>query len=256
MPAEILVETDRQVGIVRIHRPAALNVFRLGTLTEIVTALEQLDADAEMRCMLVAGDERAFGSGADVAELVDLSLVDVVQRDAAEAWERLRQIRKPIVAAVSGFAVGIACELMMACDIVIAAETARFAHPEVNVGVIPGGGATQRLTRAVGKAVAMDVVLTGRTLSAREALQMGLVSRVVPREHFFTEALKVGRELCTRPPLALRLAKEAVLKAQELALGEGLAYERRLHAMLYGSNDQREGMRAYLEQRRPVFLGR
>ena len=256
MSDEILTEVIDRIGVVRINRPKVLNALNLATMEQLVEALERFDADPEIRCMLLSGNERAFAAGADITEMTDASLVDMVQRNQFARWERIKRITKPIVAGVSGYALGGGCELMMHCDIIIASETARLGQPEINIGVMPGAGGTQRLTRAIGKAGAMDLVLTGRMISAREALAMGLVSRVVPVEHYYEEALKVCRELCTHSPIALRLAKESVLKAFETTLAEGLEYERKLFYMLFATDDQKEGMRAFLEKRQPVFAGR
>jgi enoyl-CoA hydratase len=256
MTEDIASERQEAVGVVRIGRADALTTLNLAALERIVAALERFDADAAVRCLLLAGSERAFVAGTDVAELASASMVDVYQRDAFARWERLRRIRKPVVAAVSGYAMGGGCELLLACDIVVASETARLALPEVGMGTIPGGGGIQRLTRAVGKARAMDLVLTGRTLTAREAAQIGLISRVVPREHYFTEALALCRELAKRPPLAVQMAKEAILKAEEMSLAAGLEYERNLFYLLFGTADQREGLRAFLEKRPAVFMGK
>jgi enoyl-CoA hydratase len=256
MANEVLTEARDQIGIVRLNRPDVLNALNLATMVQLVDALERFDADANIRCVLLTGNERAFGAGADINEMADASMVEMYNRNQFARWERLRRIQKPIVAAVSGYALGGACELMMICDIVVAAEGTRFGQPEINIGVMPGAGGTQRLTRAIGKATAMDVVLTGRFLTAEEALRAGLVSRVVPREHYFEEALRICQQLCKRPPLALKLAKEAVLKAHETSLSEGLEYERKLFYMLFATDDQKEGMRAFLEKRPPVFVGR
>jgi enoyl-CoA hydratase len=256
MPDEILIETAGAIGIVRINRPDKLNALNLATMEQLVSALERFDANHEIRCMLLTGNERAFGAGADITEMVDASMVEMYYRNQFMRWERLRRVQKPLVAAVSGYVLGGACELMMSCDIVVASETARIGQPEINIGVIPGAGGTQRLSRAVGKALAMDMVMTARTLSAGEALQMGLVSRVVPVENYFDEAMHICRELCERAPIALRFAKEAVLKAFETGLSEGLEFERKLFWMLFATNDQKEGMRAFMEKRPPVFVGR
>jgi len=256
MPSEVITETREQVGIVRINRPDKLNALNRTTMEQVVAALERFDADAQIRCMLLTGDARAFAAGADINEMADASLVEMYYRNQLALWDRIRRIAKPIVAAVSGYALGGGCELMMLCDIVVASETARIGQPEINIGVMPGAGGTQRTTRSIGKALAMDLVLTGRMLTAREALQAGLVSRVVPAEHYFDEALKICQELCSRPPLALRLAKEAVLKAFEMPLSEGLEYERKLFYMLFATEDQKEGMRAFLEKRPAVFAGK
>lgn len=256
MAGEVLVETEGQIGVVRINRPEASNALNQAAMQRLAVALQQLDDDPGLRCLLLLGSERAFATGADVAELVDASLLDIRQRNPTARWEQLDRLCKPLVAAVCGYALGAGCELVLACDIVVAAETARFGHPDLTLGVIPGAGGTQRLTRLLGKARAMDLILTGRVITARDALALGLVSRVVPRENCEQDARAICRELCLRPPLALQAAKEAIRKAYELPLGEGLAYERQLYTMLFGTDDQKEGMRAFLEKRPPVFVGR
>ncbi len=256
MADEILTEVRGPIGIARLNRPDKLNALNIATMARLVEALEAFDANPDIRCMLVTGSERAFAAGADITEMAEASMVEMYQRNQFARWERIRRVSKPIVAAVSGFVLGGGCELMMNCDIIIASETARFGQPEINLGIMPGAGGTQRLTRAVGKARAMDLILTGRMISAREALAWGLVSRVVPAENFFEEALSVCHELCSKSPLALRLAKESVLKAFEMTLSEGLEYERKLFYMLFATDDQKEGMRAFLEKRVPVFAGR
>ena len=256
MANEVLIEQQGPIGIVRINRPDKLNALNLTVMERIVEALEGFDADPAIRCTLLTGNDRAFAAGADIAEMADASMVDMYHRNQFARWERIKRVQKPIVAAVSGYALGGGCELVMHCDIVVAAESARFGQPEINIGVIPGAGGTQRTTRSVGKARAMDMVLTGRMLSAEEAQSAGLVSRIVPDEHYFTEALNVCRELTAKSPLALRLAKEAVLKAFEMPLSEGLEYERKLFYMLFATEDQKEGMKAFIEKRPAVFTGK
>jgi enoyl-CoA hydratase len=256
MADEILTETIDRIGVVRLNRPDKLNALNLELMTQLVDALERFDADGEIRCILLTGNERAFAAGADITEMADASVVDMYLRNQFARWERIKRIQKPIVAAVAGYALGGGCELVMHCDIIVAAESARFGQPEINIGVMPGAGGTQRLTRAIGKARAMDMVLTGRMITATEAAAAGLVSRIVPKEHFYDEALRICRELCDRPPLALRLAKESVLKAHEMGLSQGLEYERKLFYMLFATDDQREGMQAFVEKRQPVFAGR
>lgn len=256
MANEVLTEVIEQVGVLRINRPDKLNALNLATMEQLVAGLQRFDDDPAVRCMLLAGSERAFAAGADIAEMADATMVEMYQRDQFARWERIRRIKKPIVGAVSGYALGGGCELMMHCDIVIAAETARFGQPEINIGVMPGAGGTQRLTRAVGKARAMDLVLTGRMWTAEEAWRAGLVSRIVPAEHWFDEALRVCHELTSKSPLALRFAKESVLKAFESTLAEGLEFERKLFYMLFATQDQKEGMRAFLEKRAAVFAGK
>jgi len=256
MPEELSVSTDGPVGLIRFNRPKQLNALSLAVMRELVEALERFDAEEAIRVIVLAGDDRAFAAGADIGDMADSSVVEQYKRNQFARWERIKRIGKPIVAAVSGYCLGGGCELMMHCDVVVASETAQFGQPEINLGVMPGAGGTQRLTRAVGKATAMDVILTGRFLTAKEALAGGLVSRVVPREHWFTEALKVAAVIAEKPPLAVRAAKEAVLKAQEMSLAAGLEYERKLFYLLFATDDQKEGMRAFIEKRKPEFHGK
>ncbi|MHC4129373.1 MAG: enoyl-CoA hydratase-related protein [Planctomycetota bacterium] len=252
----ILVETDGPVGIVRLNRPKVLNALNPELMEQLADQLEAFDRDDGINVIVLAGSDRAFAAGADIADMAERSMIDMYKRDQFASWDRIRRTKKPIVAAVSGFALGGGCEVMMMCDIVIAAETAQFGQPEINLGVIPGGGGTQRLTRAVGKATAMDMILTGRFLTAAEAHTAGLVSRVVPKEHYFTEAVSVAKEMAAKGPIALRLGKEAVLKAFETTLTDGVAHEQKLFYMLFGTEDQKEGMKAFMEKRKPQFKGR
>ncbi len=251
-----LSETDGTVGIVRLNRPKVLNALNPALMTQLAEQLEVFDKNGEIHVIVLAGSERAWAAGADIGDMAERSMLEMYERDQFATWDRIRRIKKPIVAAVSGYALGGGCELMMLCDVVIASETTRIGQPEINIGVMPGAGGTQRLPRAVGKATAMDVILTGRFLSATEALAAGLVSRVVPKEHYYTEALRVAHEMARKGPIALRLAKEAVLKAQETTLSEGLEYERKLFYMLFATEDQKEGMRAFVEKRKPQFKGK
>lgn len=251
----ILTEQEGHVGIARLNRPKVLNALNLELMEQLIEALETFDADPEIHVMVLAGNERAFAAGADIGDMAEASTFEMFRRDQFARWERIRRIKKPIIAAVSGFALGGGCELMMLCDIIVASESSRIGQPEINIGVMPGAGGTQRLTRAVGKALSMDVVLSGRFLTGKEALAHGLVSRVVPREHFFTEAMKIAHGMATKPPLALQLAKESVLKSFESSLSEGLEYERKLFYMLFSTDDQKEGMKAFMEKRRPKFQG-
>ncbi len=252
----ILSETDGPVGIVRLNRPKVLNALNPELMKQLAEQLEAFDADDNVHVIVLTGHERAWAAGADIGDMAERSMLEMYQRDQFATWDRIRRIKKPLVAAVSGFALGGGCELMMLCDVVIASETAQIGQPEINIGVMPGAGGTQRLTRAVGKATAMDVILTGRFLSAKEALAAGLVSRVVPKEHFFSEALRVAHEMAGKGPVALKLAKESVLKAFETTLAEGLEYERKLFYMLFATDDQKEGMRAFVEKRKAEFKGK
>jgi enoyl-CoA hydratase len=252
----VLATREEAVGLLRLNRPDVLNALNRALMEELVSGLEAFDADGAIRCVIVTGDERAFAAGADIAEMAGASSVAMLLGDQSERWERIRRVKTPMIAAVSGYALGGGCELAMACDMIIAGETARFGQPEVNIGVMPGAGGTQRLTRAVGKAKAMEMVLTGRTIGADEALRCGLVNAVVPQEQVLEEARAWAREIASRPPLAVRLAREAVLKAFETTLEGGLEFERKNFTLLFSSEDQKEGMRAFLEKRTAVWKGR
>ncbi|MBU0640086.1 MAG: enoyl-CoA hydratase/isomerase family protein [Planctomycetes bacterium] len=256
MADEILTEVKEQVGIIRLNRPKALNALTLATMEQVAAAVEQYDRDPVIRCILLTGNEKAFAAGVDIKEMADVSMMEMYYRNQFADWERIARAQKPIVAAVSGYALGGGCELMMACDIVVAAESARFGQPEVKLGLIPGAGGTQRMSRAIGKAQAMDLILTGRMLKAQEALAAGLVSRVVPDEACFDEAFKVCQEICKWGPIAVRFAKEAVDKAFEAPLLAGLHHERKLFYMLFGTEDAREGMAAFVEKRAAAFKGK
>ena len=253
--ALILTETDGNIGIIRLNRPKVLNALNPELMTLLAEQCEAFDADANIHVILIAGSEKAWAAGADIGDMAEQSAISMYERDQFATWERIKRVKKPIVAAVSGWALGGGCELMMHCDVIICSETAQLGQPEINIGVMPGAGGTQRLTHAVGKALAMDVILTGRFLSAQEALQHGLVSRVVPKEHYYTESLNVAKTMASKGPIALKLAKEGVLKAFETPLSEGLEYERKLFYTLFATEDQKEGMRAFIEKRRPNFKG-
>lgn len=252
----ILARTDGHVGIATLNRPDVLNALSIELMDRLIEVLEAYDRDPNIRVIVMAGGERAFAAGADIAEMADASAVLMSERNNLARWKRIAAVRKPIIAAVSGYALGGGCELAMHCDIIIASESAQFGQPEINIGVMPGAGGTQRLTRAIGKFKAMEVVLGGRFLSAQEAYQAGLVTRVVAKEQFFDEAMRLAQELAKRPPLALKAAKEAVLAADEMALSAALEYERRLFYSLFATEDQKEGMKAFLEKRKPRFEGR
>lgn len=252
----ILVETHQRVGLIRLNRPEALNALNATILKELNTALQSFDGDEGIGAMVITGDERAFAAGADIKEMADSSAVEMLQRDNISAFDRIMEITKPIIVAVSGWCLGGGNELAMSCDMIIASESAKFGQPEINLGVIPGAGGTQRLTRAVGKAVAMEMVLNNRTLPAREALEHGLVNRVVPVETYLEEALKLAREIADRAPLAVRFGKAAVNRAFESALRDGLAEERSAFYFLFSSQDQKEGMQAFVEKRKPTWQGK
>ncbi len=252
----ILVEQEDGVAVVRLNRPKVLNALSGPLMTELVEALEGLDADRAVRCIVLTGNERAFAAGADIAEMADASAVEMMQRNQFERWERIRKVRTPIVAAVSGFALGGGCELAMMCDMIVASESARFGQPEILIGVIPGAGGTQRLTRTVGKALAMEIVLTGRQITAREAHAAGLINRVVPNELCLESAVQLAREVAARSPIAVMLGKDAVLKAFDTTLEAGLDAERKNFFLLFGTEDKREGMQAFLEKRPPQWKGK
>jgi enoyl-CoA hydratase len=252
----LLIERHGSVALVRLNRPQALNALSPQLMRELGDALESADADPDVRAIVLTGGEKVFAAGADIKEMAEASVVDMVYRDMIAAWSRVQRVKKPIVAAVSGFCLGGGCELVMSCDLIVASESAVFGQPEINIGVIPGAGGTQRLTRCVGKYVAMDMILTGRQIKAGEALGLGLVSRVWPVEVFLEEALKVAQEIAKKSPIALRMAKEAVNKAFETTLAEGLDAERQRFYMLFATEDQKEGMRAFVEKRQPAFTGR
>ncbi len=245
------------VALVTLDRPEVLNALDYQTLGELVEALESLDRDESVRCVVITGaGDRAFAAGADIKEMADATPVTLTIANNFARWERLRRIRVPLIAAVRGFALGGGCELAMACDMVVAADDATFGQPEIKIGIMPGAGGTQRLTRALGKAKAMEMILTGRNLSALEAYERGLVSQVVAREETVPSALTLASEVASMPPLAVRAAKEAVNRAYELSLEAGLEFERRNFFLLFASEDQKEGMRAFMEKRKPTWKGR
>lgn len=254
----ILVERDeeRRVALLRFNRPKQLNALNGQVMDELCSALEVLDRDDAIRVLVVTGNERAFAAGADIAEMAEASPIDMLRTNRIAQWDRVRRIGKPVIAAVAGWCLGGGCELAMALDLIVAAESARFGQPEINIGVIPGAGGTQRLTRAIGKSVAMEMILTGEPIDAREAHRLGLVARVVPNELVVEDALALAAKIATKSPLALRLAKEAVNAAYEMSLTDALAHERRLFYLLFASDDQKEGMAAFLEKRDPDFKGR
>ena len=256
MSDPILARIDGHVGLATLNRPDVLNALSIQLMDRLIEVLEGFDRDPNIRVIVLAGSERAFAAGADIGEMADASVVDMSERNNLARWLRIKAVRKPIIAAVSGYALGGGCELAMHCDIIVASESAQFGQPEINIGVMPGAGGTQRLTRAIGKFKAMEVVLSGRFLSAKEAFDAGLVTRVVTKEQFLTEALRLAHEIAKKPPLALKAAKEAVLAADEMALSQGLEYERKLFYALFATEDQKEGMRAFIEKRKAEFKGR
>jgi len=252
----VRVERDGRVGVVLMNRPKQLNALSGELMGAVVGALEELDADPEIRAIVLGGGERAFAAGADIAELAAGTPISLYENRRIDQWDTIRDLRTPLVAAVSGFCLGGGCELAMLCDVIVASESAKFGQPEINLGVLPGAGGTQRLTRAVGKAVAMDMILTGRMLSAREALGLGLVARVVAKEAWLDEAKRVAREIAAKGPIAVRLAKEAIDHAFETPLAAGIAFERRAFYLARASEDAGEGLQAFVEKRPPDFKGR
>ncbi|MBI5631679.1 MAG: enoyl-CoA hydratase/isomerase family protein [Elusimicrobia bacterium] len=252
----LLVEMFGPVAVLAFNRPEALNALNHSVMESLVEAVEDLERTPAIRCLVLAGSAKAFAAGADIKEMDQASSTDFARDPHLGRWDRVGQCSKPVVAAVSGFCLGGGLELAMACDMIVASESAVFGQPEISIGVIPGAGGTQRLTRVVGKPLAMEMVLTGRRLSAREALSLGLVNRVVPVESFLDEARKLALEIAAKPPLAVRAAKEAVLKALDVDLATGLAFERQLFYSLFDTQDQKEGMRAFLEKRAPKFTGK
>lgn len=253
--SSILVEKRGRVGLIQLNRPKALNALDNTLLRELMAALSDFDKQDSVGAIVLTGDERAFAAGADIKEMADASAVDMLQRDSLSTFDGIRWIKKPVIAAVSGWCLGGGNELAMSCDMIVASETARFGQPEINLGVMPGAGGTQRLARAVGKAIAMEMVLNNRTLTAEEALRYGLVNRVVPVERFREEAVQLAEEVAGRAPLAVRLAKEAVNHAFDSFLTDGLADERRAFYFLFASRDQKEGMRAFVEKRPAEWRG-
>ena len=254
--ANILVEQDGAVATITLNRPKVLNALNQETMDELVAAMEALDRDDAIRCIVLTGSERAFAAGADVNEMAAATPADMLSGYRFQQWERIRKISKPIVAAVRGFALGGGCELAMLCDMIVAGEGARFGQPEINIGIMPGAGGTQRLTRAVGKARAMEIVLTGRHITAAEAAAAGLVTRVVPDEVTLDEAKRLARQIAAKPPIAVRLAKESILKAFDTTLEGGLDFERKAFYLLFSTEDKVEGIQAFLAKRPPTFRGR
>lgn len=252
----IIVRTEGRVGLIQLNRPKALNALNADLMDELVNQLETFDDDESIGAIVICGNERAFAAGADIKAMAEATPVAMLNNPFINYWDRVRQISKPIVAAVSGFALGGGCELMMACDMVVASETATLGQPEINLGIIPGAGGTQRLTRALGKALAMEVVLNGRFLSADEALHHGLINRVVPVEVYLDEAIKLAGEIADRAPVAVRLAKEAINANFEMSLRDGIAHERRLFYMLFSTEDQKEGMDAFINKRKANWKGK
>ena len=251
----IQVRTEAEkVGVITLNRPKQLNALNSELMVEMGTALKLFDADPHIGCIILTGNEKAFAAGADIGAMATYSYADVYKSDyITRDWETLRSIRKPIIAAVSGFALGGGCEVAMMCDIIIAADNARFGQPEIKLGIIPGAGGTQRLPRAIGKAKAMDLALTGRMMDAQEAERAGLVSRVVPLDKLMDEALSAALSICDYSQIAVMSAKESINRAFESSLSDGVMFERRMFHALFATEDQKEGMDAFVNKRKPVF---
>ncbi|UPK68683.1 enoyl-CoA hydratase-related protein [Chitinophaga filiformis] len=259
MQAQYLIihqEVAPYVAHIQLNRPKELNALNLELMAELRDALKALDADDNVRVIIISGNEKAFAAGADIKQMAGKTAMDMYNIDQFSTWDTIKKTKKPLIAAVSGFALGGGCELVMLCDMIVASETARFGQPEIKIGVMPGAGGTQRLTRAVGKALAMEMVLTGRFISADEALRAGLINRVVPVELFLKEAIQLASEVAALSPLAVKMAKESVLKSFESSLEEGLHFERKNFYLLFASEDQKEGMQAFVDKRTPVFKGK
>lgn len=254
----ILVEPQARphIALIQLNRPKELNALNLQLMGELRDALKLLDEDDNVRAIIITGNERAFAAGADIKQMAGKTAIDMLNVDQFSTWDQIRKTKKPIIAAVSGFALGGGCELAMTCDMIIASETAMFGQPEIKIGVMPGAGGTQRLTKAIGKAKAMEMVLTGKFIPAAEAEKQGLINRVVPVELYLDEAFKLAEEIAQLSPVAVKLAKESVNRAFETQLDEGLHFERKNFYLCFASEDQTEGMNAFVEKRKPVFKGR
>ena len=247
---------EPSITLIQLNRPKELNALNLQLMQELRDALFHLDKNPAVKVIIITGNEQAFAAGADIKQMSDKSAIDMLTIDQFSTWDQIRKTKKPIIAAVSGFALGGGCELAMTCDMIIASETAKFGQPEIKIGVMPGAGGTQRLTKAIGKAKAMELVLTGKFLSAEEALTYRLINKIVPVEMYLREAITLAKEIAQMSPIAIQLAKEAVNRSFETHLDEGLQFERKNFYLAFASDDQKEGMRAFIEKRKPNYLGK
>lgn len=247
---------EKHIALIELNRPKELNALNRQLMLEIRDALRELDEDDNVRVVILTGGQKVFAAGADIKQMADATAIDMLNIDQFSTWDQIKKTRKPIIAAVSGFALGGGCELAMTCDMIMASETARFGQPEIKIGTMPGAGGTQRLTRAVGKAMAMELVLTGKFLTAQEALAAGLINRIVPVELLLDETVKLAREIAKQSPIAIKLAKESVNNAFNSTLDEGLIFERKNFYLTFASQDQKEGMAAFVEKRTPEFTGK
>src|SRR6187402_1679032 len=256
---ELIIVTEQYqpgIALIQLNRPKELNALNPQLMGEVRDALLQLDKNDQVKVIIITGNEQAFAAGADIKQMADKSAIDMHIMDQFSTWDQIRKTKKPIIAAVSGFALGGGCEFVMTCDMVIASETAKFGQPEIKIGTIPGAGGTQRLTKAIGKAKAMELILTGRFLSAQEAHFYGLVNKVVPVEMYMHEAVELAKEIANMSPVAIQLAKEAINRSFETQLDEGLMFERKNFYLTFASEDQKEGMKAFIEKRKPVYKGK
>ena len=253
---KITEQKEPFIALIELNRPKELNALNKQLMEEVRDALQALDKNDQVRVIIITGNEQAFAAGADIKQMADKSAMDMLLIDQFSTWDQIRRTKKPIIAAVSGFALGGGCEFAMTCDMIIASETAKFGQPEIKIGTIPGAGGTQRLTRAIGKVKSMELILTGRFLSAEEAHYYGLVNKVVPKEMYMHEALQLAKEIAQLSPVAVQLAKEAVNRSFETHLDEGLAFERKNFYLTFASEDQKEGMKAFVEKRKADFKGR
>lgn len=247
---------EEHIALIQLNRPKELNALNLQLMQEVKKALMELDDNPEVRAIILTGNERAFAAGADIKQMAGKNAIDMYLIDQFSTWDQIRKTKKPMIAAVSGFALGGGCELVMHCDMVVASETAQFGQPEIKIGVMPGAGGTQRITRAVGKVRAMEMVLTGDFIDAQEALQMGLINKVVPVELYLSEAVKLAKKIAEKSPIAVQMAKESVLKSFEMPLQEALSFERKNFYLLFATQDQKEGMSAFVEKRKANFVGK
>ncbi len=253
---KVTSQYESGIALIQLNRPKELNALNRQLMEEVRDALFQLDKDEKVRVIIITGNEQAFAAGADIKQMSDQSAIDMLMIDQFSTWDQIRKTKKPIIAAVSGFALGGGCEFVMTCDMVIASETAKFGQPEIKIGTMPGAGGTQRLTKVIGKAKAMELILTGRFLSAEEALFYGLVNKVVPVEMYLFEAVQLAKEIAQMSPVAVQLAKEAVNRSFETHLDEGLLLERKNFYLTFASEDQKEGMKAFIEKRKPMYKGK
>lgn len=252
----LILEPRGRVGLITLNRPKALNALNSTLISELSQALDGLEADKEIGCIVITGSEKAFAAGADIKEMAEKSFIDVAAEDFIKSWGRVAAARKPVIAAVAGYALGGGCELAMMCDFILAADTAKFGQPEITLGTIPGAGGSQRLTRLVGRSKAMEMILTGRQMDAEEAERAGLVSRIIPAADLVDEAVKTGERIASMSQVSVALAKEAVNRAEELGLSEGVLFERRSFHATFATEDRTEGMAAFLEKRQPDFQNR